>query len=245
MSIHIMLNDDFFVEGAQEQPQTEVEKIKVGEEEYTQDELQQLVGLGKIGREAENKYKTRIDRVWPNYQRIINEKQAADQEREEMRKQLQEYQNPKITPLPGAPLTPDQIRTQALAQAKELGLVTRDEVNTEARKIASEMLQGQKLIDDISTVITNMQSDGLPSTTIEEVIAHMQETGIKNPEKAYKDMFEKEYINSQASKISSIKSKGIPSIETSAAGGKLPPPVKPTKDNLYQLVAEAVQGNYQ
>jgi len=45
------------------------EKITLGENEYSQDELKELVNLGKIGKEAEEKYNTSIDKVWPEYSR--------------------------------------------------------------------------------------------------------------------------------------------------------------------------------
>ena len=237
--------DDFFTEGDGVQEEAPVERIKVGEEEFTQDELQRLVGLGKIGDEAEKKYKTRIDRVWPKYQQIINEKQEVEQKNREYEQKLVEAERlrqPQVQPNQG--YTADQVRAEAIRQAKELGLVTKDEIAAEARRIAVEVQQGQRLIDHISGVIDQMTEDGLPSTTVEDVVTHMQETGIRDPEKAYKDMFEQEYLKSQAEKLASIKQKGIPTIKESVAGGKSPAPIRITGDNLETLVSEAIAGNY-
>src|SRR5258707_5967074 len=70
--------DKFFEPNTETPESQEVEKINLGGEEYTQEELTKLVGLGKIGLEAEQKYKTRLDRVWPEFQQVINEKKVLE-----------------------------------------------------------------------------------------------------------------------------------------------------------------------
>jgi len=229
-----MKDDNFFDNTKTEESNvTEApEKIKLGDEEYTQEDLEALVGLGKIGREAEEKFKTKIDRVWPNYQKVINEKQAMEEELTKLR----EAQNkPAETQSFNGQLTPEQIKAEAIKQAEELGIGP-----AAIRRTVMEVVQGQNLINDISQTIDNATSDGLPSTTVEDVIAHMQETGIRNPDKAYKDMFEKEWIQRETTKIESIRQKGMPTIEASHAGGKQPEAVRVTRDNLEQLVSEAL-----
>jgi BMFP domain-containing protein YqiC len=232
--------DDFFQEQIADVP---IEKVKVGEDEYTQDELQRLVGLGKIGDEAEKSMKIRLDKVWPRTQQVINEKRELEARYAELEKKV--TQTPYTPPAAGAEMTQEQIKAAALKQAKELGLVSREELTQEARRIASEMMQGQKLLEDIDNVIDTMTGEGLPRTSTEELIQHMQETGIKNPQKAYKDMFEKEWVESQAKKLASIKPNGMPSLNASAAGGKLPPSVRVTKDNLEALVSESIKDSFQ
>ena len=51
----------------QEKTAQEIEKVKIGEQEYTQEELDRYVKLGKLAQEAEDKYNTKLDRVWPEY----------------------------------------------------------------------------------------------------------------------------------------------------------------------------------
>ena len=63
----------------------EPETIKVGDKEYTQDELQKIVGLGEIGLEAEEKYKTKIDRVWPEYTK-------GQQRLQDLERKVEEYE---------------------------------------------------------------------------------------------------------------------------------------------------------
>lgn len=209
------------------------EKIKVGDKEYSQADLQRLVGLGEIGAEAESKYKTRIDRVWPQFQSVINEKRtleekavASESAKAELERRVQELesrqtQNQNQQPQYQAPqLTPDQIKAEAIKQAKELGIPMSDDV----RRITMEVMQGQQLINDVGNVIDSMTEDGLPNATVEDILSHMQSSGIRNPEKAYKDMFEKEYYDNQLAKLQQVKrAPGLPSVSQSQAGSKLPP----------------------
>ena len=252
-------NTNFFQaadDGQQQTPETPVENIKVGDKEYSQAELQRLVGLGEIGAEAESKYKTRIDRVWPQFQSLVNEKRALDTkftETEaaktqletrlrdlETRQQTQQTQNGQQT-YQAPQLTAEQIKSEAIKQAKELGIPMSDDV----RRITMEVMQGQQLINDTSSVIDNMVDDGLPNTTVEDILQHMQTTGIRNPEKAYKDMFEKEYVANQVEKLQQIKRKpGLDTVSTSTAGSKLPPPNtnfrRMKDDDLTRMISDAL-----
>ena len=45
----------------------EPNKIEIEGEQFTKEELSKLIGLGKIGKDAEDKYHTKIDKVWPEY----------------------------------------------------------------------------------------------------------------------------------------------------------------------------------
>jgi hypothetical protein len=238
------------------------EKIKVGEKEYSQADLQRLVGLGEIGVEAEQKFKTRIDSVWPKFQSVINEKKALEEklavfenekqaqhakELEDRMKQLEVGQKTTQTQTtePAPQFTAEQIREIAIKQAEELGIGPQA-----MRKTVMEVIEGQKLLNDISGMIDEMTEDGLPSATTEDILTHMQETGIKNPGKAYKDMFEKEYLEKQAEKLASIKSNrtGLPTVAQSSAGAKAPPQstnFRQMKDNdLTKLINDALQESF-
>lgn len=239
----------------------EPEKIKLGEKEYTQDELQRLVGLGEIGAEAEKQYKTSIKSVWPKYQQVINEKREVDQkytQAEEQRKALEErikefeLRNPQPTPSTPAPqpqFTPEQIREAALKQAEELGIGPQA-----IRKTVMDVIQGQNLINDISSSIDEVSSEGwikdTEKATVENVLNHMQQEGIKNPMKALKDMFEEDYLQTQAEKLASLKNgrEGIPTVSSSTAGSKQPAPTnfKRMDDNaLAKLIEDSIKENYQ
>lgn len=223
--------DKFFEDQQTEEPIEEApQTIKLGEKEYTQDELEYLVGLGEVGREAEEKYKIKIDGVWPNLQRTINEKRDLEQK-------LAELEQSKTTT--SQPLTED-LRKQALEQAEALGIgpnSIREAIRTE--------LAAKDLINDVQNVIGKAEDEGNPTTSIDRILSHMQETGIKNPEKAYKDLFEEELDKIKEQKLQSLRPSGMVTTQQSTAGSKQPAPAQPPKNHseLERAVMEALAGN--
>jgi len=230
---------DIFFEPEQTTEEQVVDKIKLGDEEFTQEELSRLVGLGKIGDEAEKKYHTKIDRIWPQFQSIQSEKKQLED-----KIKLEEEARAKYQPQQTQPsnekreLTPEEVRQAALEQAEKLGIGPQA-----IRQQIMELMQGQQLINDIGNVIDTYTAEGLPEATTDDILKHMQETGIRNPDKAYKDLFEKEWIAKQAEKLNSIKPNGMPTITQSNAGSKQPAPLKVTGDNFDELFAAALEGH--
>ena len=199
---------------AAEEAEPEVEKVKVGEAEYTQDELNKLVELGKIGQEAEERYKTKIDRVWPEYTKTRQELKQLQEEMEAGKRQAVEQKAQA-----GQELTEQEQVDQMLAQAEKLGLVT----TRKAREVVLEVLEARDLLDTCKDLTGEFNGkDGRPAFSTQDILAHMQETGIKNPEKAYKDKFETELDRWKEDKLAKAKPKGVVSEESSPAGGKEP-----------------------
>lgn len=259
--------DDFFqdqnAQPVEPQAPVEPEKIKLGEKEYSPEELQKLVGLGEIGAEAERQYKTSIKSVWPKYQQVINEKRDVDQkytQELETRKQLEERIREFETKYPQTQpvqqngqqqpqFTPEQIRTEALKQAEELGIGPQA-----IRKTVMDVIQGQNLLNDISSSIDEAMTEGwvkdTEKATIENVLNHMQTEGIKNPTKALRDMFETDYLEKQTEKLAQLKQdrQGLPTVAPSTAGAKLPSPTnfrRMDDTTLTQMINDAVKENYQ
>src|SRR3990167_4098217 len=94
--------------------------ISVGDQSYSQEELNKLVGLGRIGLEAEEKFSTSLDKVWPEYTK-------KSQRVKELEGQLAELEATRQT-APSLTSTDDEetIR-QAKDAAKKLGIVTQDD----------------------------------------------------------------------------------------------------------------------
>lgn len=228
---------DFF-DNPKEEPKVEPDqieegKIKVGEQVYEQAELERLVGLGKIGAEAEEKFKTKIDRVWPEFTK-------SRQEVEALKTRLAERESAEIAAkqAKGEELSPDQLRDLAKRQAKELGLMSQDDFDSMyvTRRAA------ERLVEDVESVIEEATGKGQPVTSKEDLLRHMQDTGIRNPAKAYKDMFEKEIDTWKEEQTKKAAAPGLFSSMSSTAGAKSPPEIKVTRDNLAALVHEALGG---
>lgn len=214
-----------------------IEKFKVGDGEYTQDELEQLVGLGKIGREAEEKYQTKLDKVWPNFQRTVNEKK----ELEERLKAIEGQEVAKKAES-GAELTPEELAAQARAEAKKLGIVTKDDLDTYFETQYAQRRAGEKLLDETNAIVKEATDLGKPKTTAADLLEFMQERGFRDPHDAYEIMFKDELKKWEKEQLASAKPSGLYTQSQSTAGGKSPAPVKITKDNLEQLVNESLQG---
>jgi len=234
---------DFFKD---EPPQEEVveevaepEKIKVGGEEFTQEELQNLVGLGKLGREAEEKFNTKLDKVWPEYTKTTQELKA---EKEKNQRLESERLSQKTSA--GEQLTDEEVARQAREQARKIGLALSEDVETKVTQKVMEVLEARDLLNNCKDFESELNGkDGRPAFKTQEVLKHMDETGIKNPEKAYKDLYEKELDAWKEQQIKKAKPSGLVTEGASAAGGKEPREVKPTRDNLDQLVRDALEGN--
>lgn len=224
-------NDDFFKEESEEQGSEESEKIKVGEKEYTPDELNRLVGLGEIAVEAEEKYNRPISKFWPEYTNTKQELARKDAELEELRKVAQ---NPKVQET----LTDqEQTMQRARQELKALGYLPADEVDKMVKQEVLNAISGVKLIDKVEKVVSKHASDGNPSASVEDIIGYMQETNINDPEIAYKIKFEKELDAIKEKKLASLKSSGLVTESSSTAGGKQPAPTKVTKANLQEVLS--------
>ena len=91
-------------------------KVKVGEKEYSQDELSQLVGLGETAQEFETKWNRKIGDFYPDYtqksQKLAEfEKAEADRQRVELQAKADANE-----------LSPEESRRLVLQQPKEYGL---------------------------------------------------------------------------------------------------------------------------
>lgn len=211
------------------------DKIKVGDAEYTQDELSRYVGLGKIGAEMEEKWNTKIDAVYPNYTRS----------REEV-KTLQEQLAEAQSKIPDPVSTPDAEQSkEALRILKEqFGVVTKDEIADLMKARYNEERESEKLYEKVTGYGKEIDgTDGRPAFKPVDVLQHMQETGIKDPMRAYKDKYENELDAWKAEKLVKGEPKDpIVTVTKPTAGAKQPSQNRPTQDNLQQLLEEALQG---
>jgi len=217
------------------------QKIKVGDAEYTQEEINSMVGVAKQVSETEKRYNTRLDRVWPEYGR-------SQQRIKELETELESARKPKVE----VPADEAQQIEEAKRAAKKLGILTKDDltelgivtrndfdnyyrVQRETERILDEAGDLEKEIDG---------NDGRPPFKKEEILEYMQETGVRNMEVAYKLKYETQLDAWKDSKLGSAKKAGINTMQSqgSGSGNKKPADIKITKDNLNALVQEALEG---
>lgn len=219
-----------------EQVTTEVQepqKIKLGDAEYSQEELQDLVGLGKLGKELESKWNTKMDSLFPAFTK-------SQQELKELKTKIEEKPQD-VTPADLSVLPADQAE-QVKSLLRGMGFVTKEEALSEVKQMTAVERETERLKEAVADLETEINgSDGRPAFKKEEILQHMLDTGIKNPEKAYKDKYESELDAWKEKQFASARKPGLVT-ETNGGGtgDKQPAPVKITKANLDQLLKEAL-----
>lgn len=200
-------------------------KIKVGEKEYSQEELDRIVQLGEIGVEAESKFNTKIGNVWPEYTKSREEIKQLKEELESMKQGK------------GEVINDDENRDQVIQAARKYGLMTQEDV----RAFYAEQKAADKLLDEVEKLEGSYNgSDGRPKFDKIDILTYMRDNGINNPETAYKVKFEKELDDWREKKISSAAKTNIVTNTATQTGSKQPEDVKPTRDNLEQLINESL-----
>jgi len=228
------MTDFFNKEETPVEPEEQVEqKIKVGEEEFSQEELSKIVGLGKIGLEAEEKFNTKLDRVYPEYTKKTQRVAELEKENESLRAS-------QVKPEPTNPEWNEESKAQA---KKALHDLFGDELMTkkEAQEFYANQRAATQLLEDVEVVINEANAIGKPKTSVGDLLQHMDETGIKNPEKAYKDMFEDEIDKWKFEQAKKLKPAPFQTQTESSAGAKEPSEVHPTNENLKALLREHFQ----
>jgi len=119
--------DDFFED---KNKTDETPKVKVGDKEYTQEELSGLVGLGETAKEYETKWNRKISEFYPDYtqksQRLSElEKKDAERARvadEQLKREQEEKDKELAERQEAGKLTPEE-RSVALRSARSARLV--------------------------------------------------------------------------------------------------------------------------
>lgn len=231
------MDDNFLQDNTEETPveeTAEAEKIKIGEREFTQDELNEKIGLAERVTDLESKYNTKFDSVWPEYGRSQNKVKELEAKIAEMGQQKQETGQVD----PGT-------RQEAIKQARALGILTNEDpvvTKAEFRQMYQQEQETERLLGTLGNYEKEITGkDGRPKFDKIDVLEYMRDTGIKDPMQAYKIKYETQLDQWKTSELGKAKSRGMYT-STATPGNKQPMDVRPTKDNLHQLVSEAMLG---
>lgn len=208
-------------------------KVKIGEKEYSQEDLQKLVGLGETAAGLETQWNTKIDKLMPEFTKKAQRLAELEPELETLKKEKEEAIK-KVNSNPD--LSPEQREQARKAILEILG----EEVVKPADfdKYYVQRRSAEMLIEEAEATLNEAKSQGKPVATKEELIKYMQETGINNPGKAYKVMFETELDKWKEEQLKLAKPTGFKTQDISNAGSKQPAQVRPNKSNLSQLLDE-------
>lgn len=227
---------DFFNNKKEEKPvadtQPVTEAFKIGEKEYSQEDLTSLVGLGERAKELESKWDTKIDSLMPSYTKATQELKSERELRQEAERRATEYES-KMAPTNN--LSREEMVKQARQEAKSLGLLTVEDFDSyyEQRKA------GEQLHKDTIDVISEAKDKGQPEVDEVKLLQYMADNGLRNPKIAYKTMFESEIDAWKEKQLKELKPSSINTTSVSTAGGKQPEEVIVTSSNLKDLLKEA------
>lgn len=215
----------------------ESDKIKLGDSEFSAEELQDLVGAGKKLKELEEKQGQPVDDILKSWGR-------RGEEIGKLKKELEEARQPKAEE---QPIKPSQITDDLRAQIRaELTEVLGGEPLTkkEFESLFNEKYQtnrgGERLYSQANKVLKQAKKDGKPVTTVENLLEYMADpSNPKDPSKAYKSMFESELDKWKEQQLMKIKRTGFMTEEKSTAGSKMPVEKVPqTSDELKHAINE-------
>lgn len=227
--------EDFFQEG--EEGGDEQETIKVGEKEYSQEDLNKLVGLGEKAAEIE-KHHGAIDKFVAESGRRADEIGKYKKQIQEFEEKVKEAQT-KDKQVSAEDLSPEQVD---LAKKQLYNLLGGEPITQDnfARLYVS-MREGEKLIDECDNLSKEINGeDGRPKFERDDIIRYMSEVGIKKPLLAYKDKFEKELKEWETAQLANKKKNQAETLKP--GGDKQPSEVRPTKENLGSMINEALYG---
>lgn len=213
--------------------ETAPEAIKIGEKEYSQEELNKLVSLGEKASEIEKNHGS-FDKYVSEYGRRSKEIGEYKTKLEEMEAQMASMKQATSA----ADLSPEQVEIAK----KQLNNLLGGEPITQGNfaKMYVAMREGEKLLEECDGLAGEIDGkDGRPKFDRDEIINYMSETGIKKPLAAYKDKYEKELEGWQTNQLSA-KPKGMDTLQP--GGEKQPQEVRPTRENLNKLMNEALWG---
>jgi len=216
-----------------EETTEEVESIKLGDKEYSQDELNSLVELGGKAQEIQ-KHHGDLDKFVSEFGRRGNDLGKLRTELDDLKKPQPEPVDPNN----------EMARQQSQEAARKLGLTLNDEFKGKQeenfrelylRERAAEKIleQGDKLEGEIDG------KDGRPKFDKQEVLQYMQESGIRNMGAAYDQKYKDQLDVWRAEQIIKSKKPGLLTTEQPSTA-KAPPEVKITADNLEDAMKEAL-----
>ena len=219
--------------------------FKFGEEGYTREQLEELVGFGKLAKEAETRYNTKIDRVYPEFTKKSQQVKEYEEKMSEYEEKIKGYESRFNQPTNEG----DEIR-QAKEAAKKLGLLTREDIEelglVTKDKFGTqynEIRKAERLLDDMTKYSNETNgSDGRPKFDIDSMLSYMQDTGIQDFKAAYKVRYDDELSEWKDKQLSKAKRPGLYTEESSTYGDKMPREEKVTRDTLHDSIRQALEG---
>lgn len=225
------------------------EKIVINGEEFDPQEAQTLVGLGKKTREYEQKWSTSLDKVWPEYGRLTQERNQWTTEKQKLEEQLKTFEQKRTQ---GTETLDDT--EKAREAARKLNILFKDDLDKEGYIKKSDLekylderettrKETERILHQVDEVVKEAsETDGKPRVKKDVLLAFMNTYNIPDAKKAYEKMYEDEL---KAWQDAQVKSKKNPPLKTFKENGsqKTPVETKVTDSNFRDALREKLWGD--
>lgn len=224
--------------------------ITLGEKQYTQEELEQAVGIAEQAKELEERWNTRLDRLMPAYTQTTQQLSEKDRQIEELNSKLTAQITAKAEA--GQEMTDDEQAKFVRENAKKYGLVTEDNFESlyqTRREAEQNEARASQLIGKVDDFVATQAQEGKPTITKERLVEYMDDNGygemaehnmdraIKN---AYNEMFSSELDDWKLKQLSVNKPSGLYTQSQSTAGAKVPEEKRVTSENLSGAINDVM-----
>jgi hypothetical protein len=235
------------VEGGQvnDQPET----LTIGEEQLAPDEAQRLINRAREIEGYEKQWNTSVDKVWPAYTRLSQEKGQLEGQLKQYQDQLSQFQQKQQA---GTDTPSDH--SNILEKARKIGILTKNDIEQagyltkeQAMQLVQEQLQQNKQQEQfeqevnkgISEIMSDIKETGKPKVTREAILGYMHATGVSDPKQAYEQMYKEDL---EAWKAAQVQAKQKKSYSTVSQGGGNKQPAKPSysRENALNMIEDMV-----
>ena len=213
----------------------EVSTIKLGETEFTAQELEDLVGAGRKLKELETKNGQPVEDILSSWGRRGEEIGRYKQEVDSLKEKVEEFTK---KPATAEEISEEQAKEQVIAEAKKFGLITQEEARQMMSDIYHQNRAGERILSQTQKVLRQAEKEGRPTTDVDKLLEFMADpNNPRDPQNAYDIMFKKEIKEWEQKQLSTLKNKGMETL--SAPSNKAPEERKiSTKDALTSALSE-------
>lgn len=231
-------------EGSQNSGEGAPATINIAGTDYSLEEAQSLIGLGKKTQELETKYNTKLDRVWPEYGRVTQEYKTTQTELEKARGELSKFQEKRES---GTESSDDV--SKAREAARKLGITFTEDLEKsgyikkdDLPKYFEDYSKQQKAVEGVLAEAERLSKeingqDGRPKFKKNAVLAYAQAYGKADLNEAYEDMYKEELDEWKQTQIEKSKKSPFKTLN-GGSGGKAPERVKITDNNFKEALQE-------
>lgn len=233
------MKNDFFDDTNKE----ETDKIKLGDQEFSTDELQDLIGAGRKLKEIEEKQGQPVEDIltsWGRRGETIGELKKEAEQAKLLREENERLKNPPSKEV----IDQEQVKKEVYEEMKALGYAPKDELLKEFNELYNRNRDGERLLSQVKKVSREAKTDGKPEVTPEKLLEFMADpSNPKDPQKAYNVMFEKELDEWKTERINKSKGSSILTETKSSAGGKEFTPKRPgSREELRSSLTDQLYG---